>query len=219
MSGKSTKKQNNELDESQISAWLMERPEFFERHPDCLSALDLPVESGPAISLHQYQVRVLREEKVQLTQKLAVLVKNVKTNHKIQSDLLELAGRMIKLAKSGADRAAFLELIQQHFALFDVRLVEKIEHAEAYAQLKTKLGKQDSSCDNAPELALREILFADQAASVASIAVVSVKQGNKMCACLVLASDDEERFKPGMGGEFLKLLALLVSNLLEDGKS
>ena len=219
MSGKSTKKQSNEIDESQISRWLMERPDFFERHPECLSSLDLPVEAGPAISLHQYQVRVLRDEKAQLTQKLAVLVKNVKTNHKIQSDLLELAGRMIRLAKSDAGTAAFLEMIKQHFALFDVRLVEKAQQPEAFERLKSSLGKRDSSCDNAPELDVREILFADQAAKVASIAVVAVRQDKKMPACLVLASDDEERFKPGMGGEFLKLLALLVSNLLEYGKS
>lgn len=216
MTGKNTRKKSEELDEAQIVDWLAQRPDFFQRHPDCLSALDLPVDSGPAISLHQYQVRVLREEKLQLNQKLAVLVKNVKTNHKIQSDLLALAGNMIGLANTGADQAAFLEMIKQHFGLFDVQLVKKADDSETWERLETRLGKRESSCDNAIDLDLREILFADQAAAVASIAVVAVRQGKKTAACLVLASDDEERFKPGMGGEFLKWLALLVSNLLED---
>ena len=68
------------------------------------------------------------------------------------------------------------------------------------------LGKRDSHCENALDLDLREILFAEEAKAVASIAVVAVRRDSKLCACLVLASDDEERFKPGMGGEFLKLL-------------
>ena len=219
MTSKNTSQQSAELDESQILDWLTERPDFFQRHPDCLSALDLPVDSGPAISLHQYQVRVLRDEKAQLAQKLGVLVKNVKTNHKIQSDLLELAGRMIGLARTGAELDQFLGLIKQHFGLFDVRLVEKARESDAWKQLKSMLGKRDSHCENALDLDLREILFAEEAQAVASIAVVAVRRDNKLRACLVLASDDEERFKPGMGGEFLKWLAQLVSNLTADEKS
>ena len=107
-------------------------------------------------------------------------------------------------------------MIKQHFGLFAISLVEQADDSEAWERLKAKLGKRDSNCDNNLDLDLREILFADQAAEVASIAVVAVKQDKKVRACLVLASEDEERFKPGMGGEFLKWLALLVSSLLDD---
>ncbi len=216
MTSKNNRKQPAELDDTQIVEWLAERPDFFQRHPDSLSVLELPVESGPVISLHQYQVRVLRDEKKKKKKKLAVLVKNVKTNYKIQSDLLELAGRMIGLAREGADLVAFLGMIKHHFGLFGIRLVEKADDSEAWRRLRSKLGKRESNCDNTLDLDLREILFGDQAEGVASIAVVAVRQEKKVRACLVLASEDEERFKPGMGGEFLKWLALLVSNLLDD---
>lgn len=216
MTSKNSSKPSVDLDESLILDWLIKQPDFFQRHPDCLSALELPVDSGPAISLHQYQVRVLRDEKAQLARKLGVLVKNVKTNHKIQSDLLELAGKMIGLARTGAELDQFLLMIKKHFGLFDVRLVEKADDSDAWKQLRSILGKRDSHCDNALDLDIREILFAEHAGSVASLAVVAVRQGKKLRACLVLASDDEERFKPGMGGEFLKWLAELVSNLIGD---
>jgi uncharacterized protein YigA (DUF484 family) len=151
-----------------------------------------------------------------LLQKLGVLVKNVKTNHKIHSDLLGLAGSMISLARESAETTAYLALIQQHFALFNVKLFEKAEFPEAFKQLKTLVGKSDSVCNDAPNEALSSLLFDDHAPKVLSMAVVPVKQGRKCSAYLVLAADDNERFKPGMGGEFLKLLAQLLSSLIDD---
>ena len=214
MTSKTRKHQGADFDESQVESWLLEQPDFFARHPRCLSAMDLPVESGPAISLHQYQVRVLRDEKSQLTQKLGVLVKNVKTNHKIHSDLLALAGDLIGLSRDGAKMDAYLDLVRKRFALCAVGLIDREASPELFKRLKKKLGKLDSVCDNEPEEALREAVFADRADKVLSIAVVPVKQGRKVCAVLVLGADDKDRFKPGMGGEFLKLLAQLISSLL-----
>ena len=214
MTSKTRKQQSADLDESQVESWLLDQPDFFTRHPRCLSAMDLPVESGPAISLHQYQVRVLRDEKSQLTQKLGVLVKNVKTNHKIHSDLLALAGDLIGLSRDGAKMDAYLELVRKRFALCAVGLVDREASPELFKQLKKTLGKLDSVCDDEPGESLREAVFTDRADKVLSIAVVPVKQGRKVSAILVLGADDRDRFKPGMGGEFLKLLAQLISSLL-----
>ncbi len=218
MSAKTTKQQSKEIDEAQIVAWLAESPDFFFRHPDSLSAMELPVDSGSAISLHQYQVRVLRDEKMQLSEKLGALLKNVKTNHKIHSDLLSVAADMIALAREGAETKAFLALIKQHFALLDVGLFEKKSSPEAFKRLKSILGKEDSVCENEPDEALVELLFSENARTVLSMAVVPVKSARKCCAYLVLAADDKERFRPGMGGEFLKLLAQLLSSLVDDAK-
>ncbi|MCP4011030.1 MAG: DUF484 family protein [Proteobacteria bacterium] len=218
MSGKIKKKSGNQIDEAQIVAWLAESPDFFTRHPGSLSSMELPVDSGTAISLHQYQVRVLREEKVELVQKLGSLLKNVKTNHKIHSDLLGLAGSMVSLAREGAKTPAYLALIKQHFALLDVKLIDKTGFPEAFKILVSLVGKADSACNDKPDAALRSLLFEANAARVLSIAVVPVKHGRKCHAYLVLAADDEERFKPGMGGEFLKLLAQLVSSLIDDAR-
>lgn len=214
MSGKTRKQQSGEISESQIESWLLEQPDFFQRHPNCLSAMELPVDSGPAISLHQYQVRVLRDEKVQLTQKLGVLVKNVKTNHKIHSDLLALAGDLIGLARTGAKMEAYLALVRKRFALCDVSLVDREVSPDLFKQLKKKLGKRDSACDDDLESTLCEALFPGHADEVLSMAIVPVKQGRKVSAVLVLGADDPDRFKPGMGGEFLKMLAQLISSLL-----
>lgn len=218
MSGKTSKTQNNELDETLVMEWLRKHPDFFADHPSILALMELPVDSGPAISMHQYQVRVLRDEKSQLTQKLSVLVKNVKTNHKIHSDLLGVASRMISLAKSDEPLEKYLALIKQHFALSDVRLIGREKQPDIFAKLNTQLSKRDSVCDDAPEQSLRELVFTRNADKVQSYALVPVKRGKKHVSQLVLGADDKERFRPGMGGEFLKQLAQLLSGLVEDAE-
>ena len=202
------------LDEAQVAAWLTSTPDFFSRHPHCLTAMELPVNTGPAISLHQYQVRQLREDKNRLSQQLAAFVKNAKTHHKILSDLLGLSGDMIKLAQSDADLDTYLDALNQHFSLFSVKLIDAKHQAKHFKLAAAALARQDSVCMNQPDPALLQALFEDDAPAVASLAIVAVKKGRKRVACLVLAADDEKRFQPGMGGEFLKLLAQLVSNLV-----
>ncbi len=204
---------NSDIDEAQIEAWLKASPDFFVRHPACLTTMELPVDTGPAISLHQYQVRLLREDKLRLTQQLEALVKNVKTNHKIHSDLLALSGDMIKLAQQGADLPTSLQALSQHFSLFSVKLIDRETQAEHFKLVKTVLGKKESICQDEPAAALLEALFGEDAPAVRSIAIVNVKQGKKCVAQLVLAADSKKRFQPGMGGEFLKLLAKLVSHI------
>jgi len=216
MPGKNSKQQVKEIDEAQIVAWLDERPDFFSRHPGSLSAMRIPVDSGPAISLHQYQVRVLQDDKAQLGQKLGALLKNVKTNHKIHSDLLGLAGSMISLAREDAETEAYLSLVKQHFALCSVKVFDKGSSEQAFDLLKSLVGKAESVCDNAIDEDLGKLLFEEDASRVLSMAVVPVKRGKKYSACLVLAADDKERFRSGMGGEFLKLLAQLLSSIVDD---
>ena len=206
------------MDAAQIEAWLIQNPDFFVGHPNSLSAMELPVDAGPAISLHQYQVRVLQEDKKQLKHKLGVLVKNVKTNHKIHSDLLDLAGHLIILAKQGADLETQLSAIRKYFSLFKVLYLDRTKSAEQFKAARKILGKRDSACENDTDIKILQSLFADDAPAVLSFALVPVKQGKKCVAYLVLAADDAERFKPGMGGEFLKLLARLVANLGDDAK-
>jgi len=209
-------KKTNELDEVQISAALKARPDFFSRHPDCLAAMDLPVDTGPAISLHQYQVRLLREDKARLSEQLGALVKNVKTNHKIHADLLTLSGEMIKLAQQGADLQTSLDALSKHFSLFAVKLIDREKQAKHFKQIKSVMAKQDSLCQDEPDTALLEALFGDDAPAVQSLAIVNVKQSKRCVAQLVLAADSKKRFQPGMGGEFLKLLAQLVAQLRSD---
>lgn len=216
MPSKTKQKRAETIDESELAAALEARPDFFIRHPDSLAAMDLPVSAGPAISLHQYQVRVLREDQTQLKRKLGALIKNVKTNHKIHSDLLDLAGNLIQLTKQGVDLQKYLRTISNYFALYTVKLVHKNNDADHYRKIKRTLGQKDYYCTHQPDAELLAALFGEDAPAVLSIAIVSVKHSHQPPGYLVLAADDADRFKTGMGSEFLKLLAGLVANLYDE---
>ena len=200
-----------EVDEAQIAAWLESTPDFFVRHPALLAKLDIPMETGAAISLHQYQVRILRDDKFELLQKLAALVKNAKTNHKIHSDLLALAGEMISIARQDAALDEYLEKMQKSFSLFAVKYVDKNKNKADFKRVKTALGKQEILCENSADSELLKALFEADAPAVLSAAIMPIMVEKQCVAYCVLAADDAERFTPGMGTDFLKLLANLVS--------
>ncbi len=211
MASKIKKQNSNEFGEAEIDAWLSTHPEFFKRYPDRLATMELPDDTGTAVSLHQYQVRVLREDTRQLKHKLNALLKNVKTNHKIHSDLLALAGTLIELARAGKDLNASLTAVKKYFALADIKLLTKKDTPDALKQLKKELGQQACLCVNAADTNLLELIFGKAEKTVLSLAAVPIKKAKRCTGYLVLGSDDGQRFKPGMGGEFLTLLARLVS--------
>ncbi len=213
MAGKTNTLDNNQLDASQVENWLKNNPDFFVDFPNCLSAMEIPVDTGAAISLHQYQVRVLQADKAQLKQKLGLLVKNVKTNHRIHSDLLDLAGKMIILARQEAKLETHLDAITEYFSLTKVLILDRKKQSNQFKLAKKMLSKQESACFNAANPEVLDGIFGEDAQSVSSFALVPIKKGKKWSAVLVLAADDIDRFQPGMGGEFLKLLARLVANL------
>ncbi|MGB5063828.1 MAG: DUF484 family protein, partial [Candidatus Competibacter sp.] len=71
--------------------WLREHPEFFIRHPDLVESLRVPHPCEPAVSLLEYQNRLLRERGQRLHDKLLELVAIARDNDR-------LAGRVQRLA-------------------------------------------------------------------------------------------------------------------------
>ena len=66
-------------DESVI-AFLRDDPSFFDRHANILSDLNLPHESGQAVSLIERQVAILRERNMQMRRRMNELMQSAKDN-------------------------------------------------------------------------------------------------------------------------------------------
>jgi uncharacterized protein YigA (DUF484 family) len=56
---------------------------FFQRHPNILSELDLPHESGKAVSLIERQVAILRERNMQMRRRMNELLQAAKDNDEL----------------------------------------------------------------------------------------------------------------------------------------
>ena len=74
---------NVDVTEKQVVKHLQDNPEFFLNHPELLSNIKLPHDSGKAISLVEQQVNILREQGVKATEKLKDLTDNARTNDEI----------------------------------------------------------------------------------------------------------------------------------------
>lgn len=71
------------LTDDQIIAYLQADPDFFQRHPQILSELNLPHESGNAVSLIERQVAILRERNMQMRRRMNELVQAAKDNDEL----------------------------------------------------------------------------------------------------------------------------------------
>lgn len=78
-------------DEQQVVEYLMANPDFFLHHTPLLNDLEIPHESGTAISLVERQVMVLREKNRNFEEKLREMVDAVHDNQRLHVSLHRLA--------------------------------------------------------------------------------------------------------------------------------
>ena len=65
---------------AQVIEYLQTHPDFFARYPDLTSELELPHQSGEAVSLVEHQLAVLRERSIQTRTRLNELINNARAN-------------------------------------------------------------------------------------------------------------------------------------------
>lgn len=82
------------LTDEEVISYLRLDPDFFQRHPGLLSELNLPHESGTAVSLIERQVAILRERNMTMRRRMNELIEAAKENEmlfeKIRTLTLEL---------------------------------------------------------------------------------------------------------------------------------
>ncbi|MGD8965504.1 MAG: DUF484 family protein, partial [Gammaproteobacteria bacterium] len=85
------------LSEEEVVRFLIERSDFFDRHPELLAQLELTHESGEgAISLIERQLSVLREQNRKLDRQLKELISVARSNHELSDKVHRLAMRLIE---------------------------------------------------------------------------------------------------------------------------
>src|SRR5690625_6836720 len=74
---------SSQLTADQVSEYLQEHRDFFVHNEHLLADLSLPHESGPAVSLVERQVSVLRERNMDVRHRLSKLLDNARENDKL----------------------------------------------------------------------------------------------------------------------------------------
>ena len=214
-----------DIDETRVAAYLQANPEFFERHPAVLSKLRLPHSTGgPAVSLVERQVAVLRQNNMQLERQLRDLLEVARGNDQLASRIHRLALLLMQAESPAevvgvleeqlrisfkADRAVlvlFAEVEDLHDSRF-LRLLKRDD--EQLSPFRTFLESGNTRCGRVRN-AQHNFLFGEGDVEIGSVALLPLGQGAST-GFLAVGNRDSDYFHPGKSIDFLAKLGEMVS--------
>ena len=200
----------------EVAAFLRRHPKFLAQFPDLAVSLVVPKEEGQAASLASYQLDVLRDKNRELTRRLNELYANAQENERLAVRTHQLSLALMRANGPAETLRTMVAVLGEDFRgeLVRVVLFEAVPGLEAdwlqvVAQGDAALapfrdfmaaGEPLTGRLNQDKLAL---LFGPRAAEAAS-AVLLPLPGVGM---LAVGSSDANRFFPGMGTLFLRLMS------------
>ncbi|MBT8127864.1 MAG: DUF484 family protein [Gammaproteobacteria bacterium] len=228
MSTQAQKKQQESLDaEQQLLELLSEYPDILVRNPAVLADLEVPHQSGTAVSLIEKQVSVLRNKLNTSDTRLRELMDIARDNERLAKSCHRLAINLLGAADlEDVISIALDELGNELDADFtairlitddDSRLDNKPKlfigsDAEQLRSFTTMLDNRKPLCGRCtPEQ--KAFLFGNDAEQVGSAAVIPLVAGARL-GLLGLGGSDQHRFSIAMGTEFLTQIGDLVSATL-----
>jgi uncharacterized protein YigA (DUF484 family) len=212
------------LDDKLVAEYLEQNPDFFDRHANLLSKLEINHDSGAAISLIERQVFVLRDKNQRLESKLHELVSLARENEQLSRNILQLVVDLLwsddieTLLGSVVDamRHEFqVDFASVHLITDDKTLCEQMpqwylhKDAERYQSIKSVLETNRPLCGRLSKEQI-ECLFVDHFEDVSSAALIPLVSGDVL-GFIGLGGQSPDRFTPAMSTNFLHQIGELVS--------
>jgi len=198
----------------EVAQYLLDNPLFFESHLDTLAQINLPhPHGGRTISLSERQLVALRDKNKELDKTLRNMIVTAQENDALQNKVHEFVNSLF----AGRDLETLLgiipHLLQDIFSIPHVSLrlwQTNPPSAEILAFADTQIQPvclHHAAHDTAS-------WFGEHSNQLHSFAYLPLHAGIATIGMLVLASEDKQRFYPGMGTVFLKRIAETVSSSL-----
>ncbi len=205
----------------EVASYLRRHPEFLSEFPDLALALRLPRDQGQAASLASYQLEVLRDKNRELNRRLHELIEIAHENEQLMVRVHTLTLALMRATSLADSVTRVVASLTEDFHTDLVRLVlfrtdadlpaaewlilepQGVAALPAFAEF---LARGEPLCGRLHQDKL-DYLFGARAADVKSTVLMPV-QGLGM---LAIGSVDPNRFHPGMGTVFLKLIAEAIA--------
>lgn len=215
-----------------VESYLRQHPDFFKSRDELVKSLNIPHDSGAAISLLEHQVNLFREDNREQSRQIDSLVLNAGTN-----DTLFEKTRMVVLALLKADSLNALDEIlsaemKLQFATKSCGLVfisetaqrfeglESRSHEDAVAALGELYARKRTFCGRL-DGRQSTFFFADLATDIASAAIVPVhlskqrEPDDNLLPILVLGSDNADYFHSNQDTLFLDFIGEVLAELID----
>jgi len=216
------------ITEDDIANYLVNTPDFFERHAQLMAAIQLTSPHGNrAVSLQERQAEMLREKIKALEHRIMDMVRNGNENVIIADRLHGWARHIFQVQSETALPAAIADGILGQFMVPQVAIrvwdVDARFQDEPFAHGVSEDARAFASSLTQPycgvNAGFEAVKWLDDPATALSIALLPLREGVVNAASpafgmLVLASPDSQRFQAGMGTDFLERIAELASAAL-----
>jgi uncharacterized protein YigA (DUF484 family) len=208
----------------QMISLLRNSPDFFLRHPELLSIIEVSHDSGRAVSLIERQVAVLRQQNKTQDERLRELMDVARDNERLAKARHSLSLNLL----SAHDLQEVINIVHDTLRnelsadyavvkLFtdDAQRLEQLPELFVSSQdeglnvFKTMLQQKNTVCGSA-SAEQKIFLFDKDAASIKSAAIIPLVAGANL-GLIGLGAADGERFKSSMGTDFLAQTGELIS--------
>ena len=223
MSEPSAAPNGNDMDERKVIDYLRAHPNFFQTHASLLPALDLPHESGSAVSLIERQVAMQRESILKMRRRMNDLLQAARDN-----DDLFAKTRTLTLALLDASSWHDLnEVLATHLLLeFNADFVcchlqrpgLNFDHLQGHGESSSPYGRLVTGplpvCATLRPAELKALFPMQEHESEGSAVLLPLplKRG---AGCLAVGSRDPQRFTRNLNTLFVGHIGDILSRILE----
>jgi uncharacterized protein YigA (DUF484 family) len=207
----------------ELISLIRENSDILQRHPELLAVLEVPHETGKAVSLIERQVGVLREKIQMQDDRLRELMDVARDNERLAQSRHGLALNLLSshdlddvvstvldvLSNQLAADFAVVKLFSDDQSRIDLSSGLFVDASdEALNAFKTMLEHKNTVCGKATK-EQKNFLFGEIADSIKSVAIIPLVAGANL-GLIGLGSNDVNRFNPSMGTDFLVSASLAV---------
>ena len=200
----------------EVATWLRRHPEFLRQFPDLAGSLVVPRESGPAASLASYQLDLLREKNRELTRRLHELFANAQENERLSVRIHQLTLALMRQTSAVDTLRAMAASLAEDFNGDIVRIIllkpiDGVEPADwldvigpgdmRFKPFADFLAGDEPLCGRL-QPAKHHVLYGERVDDVQSTALFSAHG----LAMIAVGSREPNRFYPGMGTLFLRMM-------------
>jgi len=200
----------------EVAAWLRRHPGFLKQFPDLALTLVVPRDDGPTASLASYQLDVLRDKNRELSRRLADLGHTAQVNERLAVRTHQLTLALMKQDSAADTLRAMTATLEEDFDGDLVRLVvhvpvpglEQAPWLQVLAADSPLLGPfRDCLKDGEPicgrlQPEKNAVLYGARAEEIQTTALLPLPG----VGLIAVGSHDPNRFYPGMGTLFLRMM-------------
>lgn len=207
-----------------VAAYLKRHPEFLTEYPELAARLTMPHEQGAVSSLAIYQLQSLRDKNAELERQLAELIEIAAENERLMERVHGLTVALLRANTMEVTARSVVAKLSADFHTEQVRLLlfgdePQLPRADWLQQIP---GGADALPEFAEFLHKGEPisgrlsgerlarLFGNDAAQIHSVAMMRLGDSG----ILAIGSADPDRFQPGMGTLFLKMISATITAAL-----